>query len=264
VLQEAVRYVDLALLLGLSVLRVSMAFIVLPIFSPEMIPPTVRNSIFIGLAVICLAMQPGLVPLRLGISEWLALAGKEALIGLAIGFFAGSMLWAMESVGYIIDTKSGASMAQILDPIGGHQSTPLGQFFSRLAVFVFMFSGGLLLLVGSIVESFAIWPVASNWPAFKPGAYEIFEAEFGRLLMIAVMFSAPAILVLFLIDAGLGLINRYAQQINLIALQMPIKMMAALLVTLMMMGLIVDRLVAEFTTRPGLVLQILKRIFQTD
>ena len=83
---------DLALLLGLSVTRLAVAFLLLPMFTQESLPPLVRNSLFVALALLTITLQPQAGPLALDPVGWLVLFAKEAFVGLLIGLFA----WCLE------------------------------------------------------------------------------------------------------------------------------------------------------------------------
>lgn len=78
---------QLLLAFGLALPRIAGAFLILPLFTPESAPPLVRNSIFVGLALVLL---PALLP-NLAAHNWAgpavaALATKELMLGLFIGF----------------------------------------------------------------------------------------------------------------------------------------------------------------------------------
>ncbi|MEW6703886.1 MAG: type III secretion system export apparatus subunit SctT [Pseudomonadota bacterium] len=250
----------LALLVGLSTLRIAVAFLLLPLFTPDLVPPLVRNAIFIALAVLTLALQPVADVGAWTTAHWLRLAAKEAFLGAAIGLLFGSVLWAFEIAGQFIDLKTGASMAQVLDPLSGHQTPLTGAFLSRLAGFVFMFSGGFLLLVGLVMESYAIWPVAQPLPQFKTGGVGLLEAEFGRLMLLALLISAPFLVVLYLIEGVLGLVNRFAQQLNVFALSSSLKVLAANALLMLTLGSLVQLLIDDIAARPGVVLRTLKAL----
>ncbi|HSI60871.1 MAG TPA: type III secretion system export apparatus subunit SctT, partial [Ideonella sp.] len=213
-------------------------------------------------ALLGLAVQPEPPPLAaIGAWQWVGLFAKEAFVGGAIGFcFAGTM-WAFEAAGQIVDTKVGSSMAQVLDPLSGHQTSLTGAFLARLASWVFMSAGGLMLLVGSLMESYAAWPVASAWPRLLAAGTGLFEQEFGRILRMALLVAAPALVLLFLVDGVLGLVNRYAQQLNVFSLSLSIKAVVAHAVLWMQLGLLVQLLSEDLWARPGVVREVLRHLF---
>lgn len=250
-----------ALLLGLSATRIAVAFLLLPIFSNELVPALVRNAIFLALAVVALVLQPPLDASTLQAVDWMMLFAKEAFVGAAVGLLFGSLLWAFEAAGQVIDMKVGATMAQVIDPLSGHQTSLTGAFLGRLASFVFVFSGGLMLLAGTLVESYTLWPVVSLLPSLEPAGATVFEREFARLMMLTLLIAAPALMVLFVIDGVLGLINRYAQQLNVFALSLSLKAWASTAVVLVMMGTLVQLLLDDLFGRGDVVLRTLHRLF---
>jgi type III secretion protein T len=76
---------DLALLLGLSTTRVAVAFLLVPLFTAELIPALVRNAMFLAIAMLSLLLQPSITPMTLTGQQWISMFGKEAFIGGAIG-----------------------------------------------------------------------------------------------------------------------------------------------------------------------------------
>ena len=249
------------LLLGLSVTRLAVAFLVLPMFTQESLPPLVRNSLFVALALMTISLQPQTAAMTLDTVGWIALFGKEAFLGLVIGLFASTVLLAVEAAGVLIDAKAGTQLAQIVDPINGQQTSQIGQFLARLATYVFMASGGFMLMVGTLVESFAVWPVTAALPPMQPGALGVFEAEFGRLMLLATMIAAPIIVILFVVEAALGLINRYAPNLNLMAITTSLKALTSIVLVAILMGTTVDLMVREFTTRHLGLLALVERLF---
>lgn len=255
-------WADQLLLLGVATARIAVAFLMLPIFSTETVPALVRNSIFVSLGLVSLALQPVIDTNLISAGQWATIFAKEVFVGLLIGFFFGSVLWALEAAGQIIDAKVGATMASIVDPLSGSQVSLTGALLGRLAAIVFIFSGGLSLLVQVIMESYAIWPVAAPMPRLDPRGLGLFEAEFGRLMVLATLFAAPVLTVLFLIDVGLGLMNRFAQQLNVFTLSLSIKSFAASAVILLLVGSFVEAVARDIASRPALVTSLLRGLSQ--
>lgn len=251
---------DQALLLGLSTTRIAVAFLLIPLFTGDLIPATVRNAIYLAFGVLALSLQPPVTAAAIQGIRWLPLLAKEAFIGGALGFLFGSVLWAFEAAGQIIDTKVGATTAQLTDPLSGQQTPLTGAFLGRLANFVFMFSGGLLLFAGTLLDSYALWPVLSFKPVLAAGGMRVFETEFGRLMLLSLLIAAPSLVVLFAIDGVLGLVNRFAQQLNVFALSMSLKTWASTLVLMLTLGSMVQQLIADLQSRPGIVLRLMRSL----
>ena len=249
-----------SLLIGLSTTRFAVAVLMIPLFSPDLIPPMIRNAIMLGLGVAVIAMHPTVNVAGFSPADWIALYGKEVFIGITIGLMYSSFLWALDAAGQIIDTKIGATQAQLTDPFSGQQSPLTGQMLARLGNFVFVMSGGLLYFVNTLLASFAIWPIGTAWPRFNPLGAVVFEGEFGSLMVTTLMIAAPALLVLHAIDMGFGLLNRFAQNLNVFSLSMSVKSWGAMLILLMMIVQLADMTASDLAGRPAHALQALHRL----
>ncbi len=237
------------LVISLSALRVSAAFVVLPLFTREGIPALVRNAMFVSLALISILIQPSADFESFDTATWLNLFAKEAFIGVVIGLFLGLFLWAFEAAGVVIDMQIGASFALYFDPIVGNEVTLFGSFLSRWANYLFLAAGGLLLLAGALIESFAIWPLVEPVTSLRMLSLNLFESEFSRFMHLTLRIAGPIMVVVFVIDMSMGLINRYAQQFNVFFLSMSMKALAAVLMLIVLLPFLVNVLISEIDTR---------------
>jgi len=254
---------DAALLVGLSSTRIAVAFLLLPVFSPETVPALVRSAIFLALGVLTLALQPTVPVATFAASHWIGLFLKEAMLGLALGFGVGAFLWAFEAAGQIVDTKLSVANAQLIDPMSGQQVSISGALLGRLAGFLFMFGGGMLLFVGTLIESFRAWPLARLSLVPRPGAVVAFEHHLADLMTLAFLIAAPALVVMFALDLALGLINRYAPQLNLLAISASLKGLAATAIWMLLLATLVQTFSDELAQRIAAVLPMLTRLFGT-
>ncbi|WP_439464416.1 type III secretion system export apparatus subunit SctT [Roseateles sp. NT4] len=250
---------DAALLLGLSTMRVAVAFLLVPLFTQDLIPGLIRNALFLALALLGLLVQETR-PLQMSGWQWAVLYGREALLGAALGFLFAGLMWSFEMAGQLIDTKVGSSQAQVMDPLSGHQTSLTGAFLARLASWVFMASGGFMLFAALLLDSFALWPIHGGWQLLPAGKLAM-EAEFGRMLRLALLVAAPSLVLLYLVDGVLGLINRYAQQLNVFSLSMSIKAVVGHLVLLLQLGSLVALMNEEMLVRASVVKDLLKHLF---
>ncbi|MGK6325154.1 type III secretion system export apparatus subunit SctT [Sphingomonas sp. DT-51] len=249
-----------ALTVGVAAARFAFAFALVPIFSPQVIPATVRNSLLVAFGLIALSLPHPFDPGSLDAGQWVWLYAKEAVAGTTIGFFFGTVMWAMGAAGEMIDAKVGATVGQLIDPMSGLQESITAGLLARVAQLVFVSAGGITLLVGTVMLSYAAWPLGPGDMAFDRGAVRLFEAEFGRLFALAFLFAAPVLLVLYVIDLGLGLLNRFAQQFNVFSLSMPIKAVAAVVVLIMLLPLFAGSVIRELGTRQRMATEVLSRV----
>jgi len=249
---------DTALLLGLSAMRVAVALLLVPLFTADLIPAMIRNAMFLAIAMLSLALQPSAAPIPLTSWGWLPLFAKEAFIGGVIGFFFAGVMWAFEAAGQVIDTKVGTTQAQVNDPLSGHQTTLNGALFSRLASYIFMAGGGFMIMVGTLLESYVLWPVHSRMPTLAEGGARLFEGEFGRIMALTLLISAPALVLLYVVEGVLGLINRFAQQLNVFSLSQSLKAVVAIWIIWIQIASLVQLLQDDLLTRGGIALRNLR------
>lgn len=210
--------------------RFLVAFSIIPLLSREALPLFPRMGVVGGFALLVAPglLEPAALPRPWG--EALLIVGKEAFIGLIIGMSMAVPLWAMEAMGDLADTQRGTSIAQTLNPTTGHETSPLGQLFSQAMVTVLFAMGGFVMIVGLVYDSYALWPVFGWTPRFSPEAPAILIGIVDRLLYLAVLLGTPVIFIMFLAEAGLAIVSRFAPQLQVFFLAMPVKSGLAMLV----------------------------------
>jgi type III secretion protein T len=256
---EAVPWLDQLLLVGVSSARFAFAFLFVPIFSTQTMPATVRNSIIVTFGLVAYVLQTQFIPRDLDVTGWIIMLLKEVAAGTIIGFFFGSVLWAMAAAGELIDTKVGATMGQLVDPLSGQQTSLTAVLLSRFAQVVFVTAGGLTLMVGTIMQSYIVWPMGPDPLTLNPASIIYFEGEFSRLFMLGFLFAAPALTVLYVIDTGMGFLNRFAQQFNVFSLSMPIKAAAAIFVLILTLPLLANIVIEDLKSREAISRGVLDR-----
>lgn len=222
-------------------------FLVVPFLSRTMIPGSVRRGVVFMLGMLMLPLAgpaEGVAPLQA-----MVIAAKEGLIGLMLGLGLGVFMWAIHSVGDLVDFHTGAANAQFFDPAFGHQGGPTGQFLGWLMAALFVSAGGLNGVVGLLAESYRVWPLASPLPDLPRllQTFAIHEAD--SLFNWIVKLGAPVLMVLMLVDLGLGLLGRFVPQFNVFVIAQPLKSLVAIFMLLVCLGLLHEA-VGEFV-RPG-------------
>lgn len=213
--------------------RVAALFTVLPFFSGQMFTGLVRGGVIVMLAMF-LAPAAGPLP-EPGLANVVLIAAKEALIGAMLGLGFGVLIWAVQSMGDLIDIQTGSSSAEFFDPVGGHQGGRMGELLGWLVVTLFVTAGGMLALVQALIDSFQLWPVASFVPRFDR-VLELFAIHQGdTLLQWVVKLALPVVMVLLLADIGIGLVGRAAPQLDIFVFALPVKQLLALLMLILLM-----------------------------
>lgn len=241
------------LALALTLPRIAGAFLMLPLLTPETVPVMVRNSFMVSLAVVALPVALAGSPIdAMGSAEWPAIVLKEVFIGISIGFCFGIVFWAIAAAGAVIDTQVGLSMASVFDPIQGHQTTLHGEFLSEMAAWLFMASGAFLVFLDLLMTSYALWPVSSYFPDLRMAGMNLFVGQFRYLMTALLVLAAPVMVILLVIDLSFGLVNRYAPQLNVFALTLPIKSWLATAIIMLMIGVYIEVILERLYDNRGL------------
>ncbi len=126
--------------------------------------------------------------------------------------------------------------------INGAQFTRL---FQITAVALLFTTDGYQMVVAGITRSFTAIPV-SGMPDFSFTSQALITG-FSQMFLSAVQIAGPLILVLFLADAGLGLLTRVAPALNAFSLGYPLK----ILITISFVGVL-------FVLLPGVVSSVME------
>ncbi|MFM0515444.1 type III secretion system export apparatus subunit SctT, partial [Paraburkholderia sp. RL17-373-BIF-A] len=245
-------------LLGVAMMR-PMGAMLLPLFGPSIVGGAmIRNSLVL---VMVLPGLPFLAALQLpdpiaSPGHYLLLLGCEFVVGLTLGFSAAIPFFAVDAAGFLLDTLRGASMAGVLNPLLGAQSSPLGAFFSHVLAVLYLALGGFHAFLSALYDSYQTLVVGRGWH-WDAHFVHFLKSEWQLLYTLALTFAVPATVMMVLVDLALGLINRSVQQLNVFSLSMPIKSLIALLMLIIGLQFGLSAVVAQFERFDGGLVRLL-------
>jgi type III secretion protein T len=229
----------IVLLLALSAVRLAAVLATVPFFSKQFVSGTGRNVVIFGIALPLLPLLMGQLPdYHINFIATAGILIKEVVIGVSIGFATGFVFYVVEGVGFIIDVQRGSSMATIFDPMSGSQTSLMGSTLLQIMSAMFFSMGGFLFLISLVYKTYTLWPVFS-FPMIPGISFAHFFTELlNQVMEVMLCLAAPVLIVLFLAEFGLGLVNRFAPQLNVFFLAMPIKSWLSMAFLLMYAGII--------------------------
>jgi type III secretion protein T len=212
-------------ILGICMARLAPVFQLVPFMGGSLLTALTRNAIIISITFLVYPVAMADAPASLNINFAMgAIIVKEILIGVIMGYLISLTFHLASSVGFIVDNQRGLSQSQATDPLSGEMSSPTGNLVFQTLVMVFIATGGLTLFFGLLLESYAFWPVFSFTPDFHNQALvRMFIRQFDLFMLGVLVLGGPMVIVCFLVDFGMGLMNRFAPQLNVFFLSMPIK-----------------------------------------
>jgi flagellar biosynthetic protein FliR len=217
------EWIEAVMLAGVRMI----AFIVIaPPFSTGAFPLRVKGILALGLALaVSPIVTPGYVSPDTG--GFVVALVLELVVGAVLGFLVMLVFSAVQSAGNLIDLFGGFTLAQGFDPqlqINGAQFTRLFQMAGLALLFA---SGGYQLIIGGLARTFSAVPIGGGTDLAAP--LQAITLATGEMLLAALQIAGPLVVVLFLADAGLGLLTRVAPALNAFALGFPIKILLTLL-----------------------------------
>lgn len=210
----------------LALPRLSILTLLLPFFSPAIVPGLVRNAILFSLAAVSLplvATQFQSFTSEMGTTFLILLALKEAVLGVIGGFILGLGFYVPQAIGDFIDNQRGSSLESLLNPATSAQSSSLGLLLQQVTIAWFIISGGIGHLFGLLLQSYIVFPITEGLPELSWEFFRHFLDFFEQYLHLCFLLSAPIIFSMLIAEIGLGLVGRYAPQLNVFFLAMPIK-----------------------------------------
>ncbi len=222
--------VDQVIFFLLIFVRISTIVALLPVFGSWSIPFQLKVGLSLLLAVILYSsiMSKGAVTaIEFSPGLFILLIMKEVMVGLAIGFVSSMLFTAVQFAGMLIDTEIGFGFVELADPFSDEPITVLGQFQVIIFTILFLLFNGHYFLILAIQKSFELVPLMGvNLTGDKIMAHII--TMISNIFILALKFSAPVYVTLFLTELALGVIARTVPQINIFFVGMPLKIIVGI------------------------------------
>ncbi|HEY8608150.1 MAG TPA: type III secretion system export apparatus subunit SctT [Noviherbaspirillum sp.] len=243
--------------LDLQALVIALALIAPRVLVCLTILPGLGLSVLTGMAKRAAALAialPAVVPtfyavrmqppdLVLGI----ALAGKEAMIGLLLGTLMSIPFWVLQSIGAVFDNQRAAIPTPASNSAVDRDANTVGAALIQAAVIVMVQAGLFVTLIRILIESYGAWPAHALAPPFEPGQFDVVLRRFGDLFVHIVVYGAPVILPLLLIEFGFALIGVFAQNLQVTFASAPVKTLVGLFILLVYWPTLFHHIAGDFT-----------------
>lgn len=198
--------------------RITPAFFLLPFFSGSILSITVRTPVifFIGAALWPYSFD---TMASLDGTRMLNILLREVVIGLLLAIMLALPFWIMHGLGALIDYQRGALLSSAYDPISGVDTSELANLFNLFFAAVFLQGGGLTLLLEVFFGSYQLCdPLQPCLPSFAK-VTTLLQMTTTRILVL----SSPVLAALLFIEILLGLLSRFAPQMNAFAIALTLK-----------------------------------------
>ncbi len=224
--------------------RISAFFMVLPVFGWQSIPARIKVAMTVLLAIFFSTIIP--VPVlagRVSTAEAVLLIANEATYGLALGLIATFVFTAVKLSGRIIEREMGLAMAEILDPLTGERSQPLGSLLEMIFIMLILSANGHHLFLLIISRSYESFP-AGSIPTIPVLTEGIIQAS-STMLLHGLKLAAPILAAFLLLMVILAVFARMVPEMDVLFISFPLRIGLGLLMVALFMPFI-SSFVGEF------------------
>ncbi len=230
-------------------MRIISFMVVSPLFSFKGIP----NLIKIGFSLVLSYLLYMALPRNLSLSEksfitYGFLVVKEVLFGLGLGYVVNLIFISIQMAGQMIDFQIGFSMAIYYDPLTNHNVSLFGNMYYWLGMVLFFAVNGHYYLIYSLAQSFSL--VSLDSMSFTKLNLEAIIDLFSNSFLIAFQIAVPIIVIILLVDVIMGILSRTAPQMNILILELPIKVLVGMLSILILLPTLGNRIVSVIERLP--------------
>lgn len=213
-------------LFSLIMMRMSGIILFNPILGRRNIPMTVKSGLIIVLTLTVYSASAESAFEAASTLELGFLLMKEFAVGYVIGYAMELFFFAITFGGYIIDFQLGLSMATVYDPQSNSQVAVTGSVLQTWFTLLFFATDGHLALMKILITSAEIVPyggivITQNLAARMT---EIFL----QCVELGMRLSLPILAAEFLVQVGIGIMNKVVPQISIFVINIQLKIIVGL------------------------------------
>lgn len=171
---------------------------------------------------------------------------KEFAVGFAVGFVMELFFMVFSYGGYIIDYQLGLTMAAVFDPQSNAQMAVSGKLYQTYFSLLFFAVDGHLLLMKILLTSAEIVPYGGVLITQNLSARMI--EIFLQCMELSIRFAMPILVGEFLIEAGMGILNKVVPQISIFVVNIQVKIIVGfglLLILFLPMSEFLENMLSE-------------------
>ncbi len=225
---------------ALGFARVAPVFFVLPFLNSNVLNGVVRIAVT---TLVALGLWPhpleAMPPFQA--LPYLLLIAREVGIGVLLACLLAWPFWVFHALGSIIDNQRGATLSSSIDPANGVDTSEMANLFNLFAAVVYLQGGGMALMLEVFQQSYQLCdPLGGCAPALLPVLSLI-----NQIMSQALVLASPVVAALLLSEVLLGLLSRFASQMNAFSVSLTVKSAIALLMLLFYFGAVLPDRIAQ-------------------
>lgn len=214
----------LAFMLVLARVAGLVAFLPVPGFKNA--PSAIRVILAVAIAIALFPVWPHAADTLPSFGQLTAWAFSEAGFGMVVGLAVAYLIEAFQVAAQVLGLQAGYGYASTIDPSSQADSGVLQVIMTLITGLLFFVSGLDRELIRVLAASFERFP-AGTWAPSAASLDGVLRLGAG-MFALGLRLAMPVIALLLFIDLALAMLGRMQQQLQLLSLAFPAKMLAAL------------------------------------
>lgn len=229
----------------LALTRITGLFLFLPMLSGAMVPRKVIALFALALAAVVYPTisHASTVPARMDIFALAPMMVSELAIGAVIGIVAAIPLMTAQMAGLIMGQQMGLGLASVFNPSIEIEGDNIGQMLFYVAISGFLIAGGLEVLFGALISTFARVPLGEFVFTEAPLALMVGVLKSG--FEVSLRVAMPVLVILFMENLAMGFIMKTVPSLNIMTFGFPIKIIGGLIIVIASLVVMIEVLMAQ-------------------
>lgn len=204
--------------------------LIAPFWGQTEIPAPIRILVMMSVAGAVSHLVPAAEPL-MSAGSWVGHIIIELLIGFFLGAIGRLMLAILDMIGQIISFQMGLSFTTVVNPAMQSQTTLVSLLLTQCGVVLMLSANIHHLFLRGLIDSYYITLSTAD------GAAHL-TRNMGIFFSAALRLSTPFLVLHVVVQATLGLLNRFVPSLSFFAVSLPLQLWSGLLVLLATIGVI--------------------------
>jgi flagellar biosynthesis protein FliR len=209
---------------GILMVRPGMLMMLAPGLGGNYTPAKVKVGLTVLLA---LALMPAVPAASTDLGLTLAIA-REVAIGMSLAFVARALIVSAEFAGVLAGQQIGFSYGATVDPASGVSHTVVATLYGTLATITFLAINGHHMLLRALAASYERMPIGSG--QVDGSLVASVNHILALVFTIGVRLAAPIVIVMLIVEVGVGIISRTAPALSTMVIGFPLRLLIGLAV----------------------------------
>ena len=215
--------------------RIGTALMIMPGIGNAFVPANVRLYYALAFTFVIFPVLQSRIPNPIPETfEMVTMIIMEFVAGLLLGTIMRVLLGAIDIAGMIIATQSSLANAQLFNPAFASQGTVVGSFLTMVATLLLLVTNMHHMMITGIIESYDL--ILINKPPNMGDIANILVQEVGLAFKIAIQMTAPFLIIVTILNVGMGVMSKLMPQVQVFMLAVPIQVTLSLMTLTVIMA----------------------------